>query len=426
MKVLQLTCNAANGPTRADRAVQQLTGLSRAAVRGLFDHNCVTINNAPCTASQTTLSPGDHLQIRYNPHQRYKELPKTKPDPAFDLLYEDDDLLVVNKAPHVFTVPTATDKGKTLIDALENYIKRPGSKTKSAQATNPRTNPRSKNPRARNSANSKSTPQKLHIIQRLDRGVSGVLVVAKNAKAAQTIRDQFASHKPQRIYIAIVSGALEQSAGTFRSHMLTGPTLNRYSTKTPGLGELAVTHYEVINSPLPPGERSGVRADQKSEDRNQKSEGRGQKKAVSDQQSAMSEQQSTFSDEHSAVSSKNPLPLGEGRVRAERANVQPRKTMRTPRNSELGTQNFSLIRVQLETGRRNQIRVHFAEAGHPILGDRRYRPDLSAHPRWKAKRLALHAASLQIEHPTTGRLMRFEAPLPQEFEPFVRGKNSKL
>ena len=46
------------------------------------------------------------------------------------------------------------------------------------------------------------------------------------------------------------------------------------------------------------------------------------------------------------------------------------------------TQNATLVRVRLETGRRHQIRVHFAEAGHPVLGDRRYRPDRSRHPWW--------------------------------------------
>jgi len=78
------------------------------------------------------------------------------------------------------------------------------------------------------------------------------------------------------------------------------------------------------------------------------------------------------------------------------------------------------LRATLETGRRNQIRVHFAEVSHPVLGDDRYRPDLSPHSGWKAKRLALHAAILGFEHPQTGRMVHFEAPLPPEFERFLR------
>ena len=72
----------------------------------------------------------------------------------------------------------------------------------------------------------------------------------------------------------------------------------------------------------------------------------------------------------------------------------------------------SYVRVRLETGRRNQIRVHFAEAGHPILGDPRYRPDLSSHPQWRVKRIALHAATLGFTHPVSGKPLSFHAPLP--------------
>lgn len=82
----------------------------------------------------------------------------------------------------------------------------------------------------------------------------------------------------------------------------------------------------------------------------------------------------------------------------------------------------SYVRVRLETGRRNQIRVHFADAGHPILGDDRYRPDLSSHPGWRAKRLALHAATLGFVHPVSGKALKFHAPLPAPMQQFIAGK----
>ncbi len=75
------------------------------------------------------------------------------------------------------------------------------------------------------------------------------------------------------------------------------------------------------------------------------------------------------------------------------------------------------VRVRLETGRRNQIRVHFAEAGHPVLGDPHYEPEKARHRLWTAPRLALHAAALGFVHPVTGKRLRFTSPLP---EPFVR------
>lgn len=79
----------------------------------------------------------------------------------------------------------------------------------------------------------------------------------------------------------------------------------------------------------------------------------------------------------------------------------------------------SWVRVWLETGRRNQIRVHFAEAGHPVLGDPRYGAENATHPQWKVHRLALHAALLGFDHPVTGKALRFESPLPGVMRRFV-------
>jgi 23S rRNA pseudouridine1911/1915/1917 synthase len=79
----------------------------------------------------------------------------------------------------------------------------------------------------------------------------------------------------------------------------------------------------------------------------------------------------------------------------------------------------TLVQVRLETGRRNQIRVHFAEAGHPVLGDPRYEPELAQNPRWPHQRLALHARLLGFEHPITGHSLRLESPLPVEMQQFL-------
>jgi 23S rRNA pseudouridine1911/1915/1917 synthase len=78
----------------------------------------------------------------------------------------------------------------------------------------------------------------------------------------------------------------------------------------------------------------------------------------------------------------------------------------------------------LETGQRNQIRVHFAEAGHPVLGDERYRSELARHPAWKVKRLALHATVLGFEHPQSHEWLQFESAPPAEFERFLMRKKS--
>ncbi|HEY2415298.1 MAG TPA: RluA family pseudouridine synthase [Pirellulaceae bacterium] len=80
----------------------------------------------------------------------------------------------------------------------------------------------------------------------------------------------------------------------------------------------------------------------------------------------------------------------------------------------------TLVQVRLETGRRNQIRVHFAEAGHPVLGDERYEPEVARHPQWPHRRLALHARLLGFEHPISGEPLRFQSPLPSEIERFIK------
>lgn len=321
-------------PARLDRVVQSLTGLSRAGVRGLLDHGRVRVNDRAAAHGQAIVQPGDIVEINHDPHTRLRERPKVRDDPAYRILFEDEHLLVVNKAAHVLTVPTESGKGKTLIAALERHV---------------------------NHGLPSGAHRRLHVVHRLDLGVSGVMVVAKTAAAATAIKDQFAAHKPQRLYLAVVNGRMAETKGTFRSHLATDGSLNRYSTKKAGHGELAVTHYEVVSH----------------------------------------------------------------------------------------AKGATVVRVRLETGRRNQIRVHFAEAGHPVLGDPRYPRDAdpapvsrqpksrkqaksqatatilsSLHPKWKARRIALHARSLQFEHPTTGKLMRFEADIPVEFQHFMSAKPS--
>ncbi|MDA1051357.1 MAG: RluA family pseudouridine synthase [Planctomycetota bacterium] len=81
----------------------------------------------------------------------------------------------------------------------------------------------------------------------------------------------------------------------------------------------------------------------------------------------------------------------------------------------------TLVEATLETGKRNQIRVQFADAGHPVLGDPRYKTEQAKHPRWIRKRIALHARSLGFEHPVTGEAMHIESPLPAAIEKFLAG-----
>ncbi len=77
-------------------------------------------------------------------------------------------------------------------------------------------------------------------------------------------------------------------------------------------------------------------------------------------------------------------------------------------------EDFSLLELELETGRKNQIRVHMEDIGHPIVGDRKYGSTTGIG------RVALHAHVLEFHHPTSGKLMRFESKIPKEFQKLVR------
>jgi 23S rRNA pseudouridine1911/1915/1917 synthase len=264
----------------------------------------VTVNGAPCDTPGQPVAVGDLVELAYYPGQRYHAAPKGKRPPGFGIIYEDRQLIVVDKPASMLTVPAHPGESFTLVDRLSDYLRRCGG------------------------------ARQAFTVHRLDRGVSGLLVFGKTAEWASRIRAQFAEHKPERLYVALVAGRVTSNQGTWASRLSTDRSLRRYSTDDDdeeGEGEHAVTHFAI----------------------------------------------------------------------------------------EQRWSDASLARIWLETGRRNQIRVHFAEAGHPVIGDDRYRARLAAHPRWPFSRLALHARALGLTHPATGEPMRWESPLPMEFERFL-------
>jgi 23S rRNA pseudouridine1911/1915/1917 synthase len=215
---------------------------------------------------------------------------------AFEVLFEDAHLIVVDKAAGVLTVPTPRRERNTLVAQLEKFL------------------------RAR-----------LVVVHRLDRDTSGALVFAKNERAGRALMDRWREDKVERRYDAIALGVLTEPEGTIRSRMVTGRGLQRRSAREDEEGEDAVTHFVV-------------------------------KQRV---------------------------------------------------------QGATLLEVTLETGRRNQIRVHLAERGHPLLGDVRYAGGRT-HPLWRERRLALHARTLSFLHPVTRAPVSVEAKTPEAFLRFLR------
>ncbi len=207
-------------------------------------------------------------------------------DPRVRIVFEDDELIVVNKAAGILTVANDAEKRQTVEAVLGAFLRRD-----------------------------------VHVVQRLDYDTSGVVVFAKNADMRARLQELFAAHDIERIYIAVVHGELDPPSGTFRSLLAEDREL-RVSSVDDG-GKEAITHYATIAA-------------------------------------------------------------GNG---------------------------YSLLEVTLETGRRNQIRVHLSEAGHPVVGDPMY-GHAEENP---LRRLGLHAKHLGFVHPRSRKRMSFTEEAPQEF-----------
>lgn len=294
---------------RVDLIVKSLTDKSRSQLRGMCMSGCVSINGRKTTEPSTEVKEGDIVSVTFDPQCRYrekwlgkfqeKETQENFQCQTFKIIYEDDYLIVVDKQAGILTVPTERKEPRTLVDEVSRYL---GQK------------------------------QRALVVHRLDRETSGLLVFAKQSEIAGALQDQLRVRAPEREYLALVAGRMEQESGTYESYLVTSKRLSQHSVTTPGHGEYAMTHFLV--------------------------------------------DQILF--------------------------------------------ETTLVRVKLDTGRRNQIRVHLAEAGHPIIGDRRYRPNMTKHDDWPHTRLALHAHVLGFQHPVTGKDLRFVSPMPRSFQIFIR------
>lgn len=248
--------------------------------------------------------------------------------PKVQLLYEDENLLVVNKERGILSV--ATHQGstqQTVFSILKAYERR-------------------KNPR-----------NGVYVVHRLDRETSGVLVWAKNPKMQQYMRAYWHEIVTKRTYVAVVEGILDQKEGQIRT-WLTEDKENfvTYSSPYDDGGQLAITNYKVIKENHLPSSASPIHR----------------------------------------------LPASP----IHRFSDSPIHRFT----------DYTLIELNLETGRTNQIRVHMASIGHPIVGDRKYGHGNDNSP---VDRLCLHAKVLEFIHPATEQVVHFESPLPKEFRKLV-------
>ena len=245
----------------------------------------VRVNGAITRSAGTALAAGDVVEVGARE-------PRTVLPPALALVYEDEDVMVVQKPDGLLTIATERERVRTVYAHLMAH------------------------------ARTRKPPARVFVVHRLDRRASGLLVFATSAAAKRTLQAQFAAHAVERTYLAVVEGRVARPEGTITSRLLDDAPGRVRETRDPGRGRTAITRWRV--------RRRGAR--------------------------------------------------------------------------------YTLLEVRLETGRRNQIRVHLAGRGHPIAGDAAYGSRTDPFGR-----LALHAHVLGFDHPRTGARLRFVSPAPAAF-----------
>lgn len=194
----------------------EFPAVSRGAFQRLIAEGCVTINGRPCKPTHAPQA-GEFIEIRW-PDARPAE---ARPEPMpLDILFEDECLLVLNKAPALVVHPAAGHEEHTLVNALLHHcagqlsgiggVARPG------------------------------------IVHRLDKDTSGCLVVAKTDAAHLALSAQFASRKVRKTYHAIVCGALARETGEIRAAIARHPSHRKRMAVTEGQGRPAHTSYRLL------------------------------------------------------------------------------------------------------------------------------------------------------------------------------------
>jgi 23S rRNA pseudouridine1911/1915/1917 synthase len=269
-----------------DFLLKKLTDKSRNTVKSLLTNKTVSVDGKTETRHDHPLKKGQTVTVASPEHMLQKQFKLLK------ILYEDDELLVIDKPAGLLSIATDDEKEKTAYHRMTDYV-------------------RLAEPKGR-----------IFIVHRLDRDTSGVLVAAKNERMKLALQDNWNNLVMTRGYTAVVEGVPREKSGRIKSWLRETKTLLTYSSGVPGDGQEAVTNYEVVTS----------------------------------------------------------------------------------------SKDYSLVKISIETGRKNQIRVHLKDLGHPVAGDKKYGAKTNS-----LGRLCLHAGLLELRHPFTGKLMTFKSPVPKSF-----------
>ena len=216
-KTAKVPANIPSPARQLSSVLQNLFKIPRSQIQPLLEQGHVTVNGRVKRQAFHVLDVGDAISVDMVPQPIAAPSHSAKnkqPSRSVDFLYDDEDITIVNKPANLLTVPTRHREAHTLLSLVERQLRK---ENKDAQA---------------------------FCVHRLDRGVSGVLVVAKSLEIAEALRNQFALRKPNRKYIAIVAGNPSPPSNVLRNYLSTDADLNRFVVPSAEQGELAITHYQ--------------------------------------------------------------------------------------------------------------------------------------------------------------------------------------
>jgi 23S rRNA pseudouridine1911/1915/1917 synthase len=281
--------------------VDRLKGCSRAGIQRLIKGAHVRLNGRPVTPHHK-IRKGDEVDVSFPPPVCAKIVAEDIP---LHVLYDDSDLLVIDKPAGMIVHPAGKILSGTLVNALLARCE---------------------------DLSGIGGELKPGIVHRLDKGTSGCIIVAKNDDAHQELSGQFARRKVRKEYLTLLHGSLARDTGTVDGLIGRHPVQRKRMAVRRDKGRQSLTRFEVI-------ERIG---------------------------------------------------------------------------------GCTLVRIDLKTGRTHQIRVHMAHLGHPVVGDAVYgrrRPRVIGT--MSVERPMLHAWRIGFSHPRTGKVVRVEAALPEDFDHLI-------
>lgn len=218
VEVRQVTVTEKQQGSRLDRGLaEQLPDLSRSRLQQLIRAGQVWLNGKPCLDKNRALQTGDRIEVRIPAVTPSRLEPERIP---LDILYEDDDLIVLNKPRDLVVHPAPGHPSGTLVHALLAHCPR---------------------------LSGINGEQRPGIVHRLDKDTTGALVIAKHDQAHQHLQAQIQAKTARRIYLGVVFGRPAQSQGTVSAPIGRHPVdRQKMAVLTPGQGRVAVTHWQVL------------------------------------------------------------------------------------------------------------------------------------------------------------------------------------